>query len=391
MTPNSHICRFISEHPDDWEKRLQNEYHIKVKNEDAYAIFNYSVDCDFFSPIVQEARGIIIDTETLTVACWPFRKFGNHVEGYADKIDWSTARVLEKVDGSIVKLWYDAKNEKWQFSTNATIRAEKANIDDCIGLCFDTVIKRANNYSDIPFDSLNKEYTYIFELVSPETQVIIKYPYAALYHIGTRSNVTGEEFDTDIGIKKPASYPLSSLEDCIKAALMLNESDDTDTASKEITGEGFVVVDGSWNRVKVKSPDYIMKHRFHQVRSVSKYDCIAMLVSGDSAVKALCDNNPNLVPLFKYYEYRLAELKYQGSQMATLARNLYEEYGRDRKALASVISKHRLAIIGFRAIVCTEKGEDIVTELTVDKLSRLIPDYEAEDLYSIFDVSKTEG
>lgn len=80
---------------------------IGIKEESPYAIFNYAIGCDFSNPIVQEARGIIIDLENLDVVCWPFRKFGNYNESYADKIDWSTARVQEKIDGSIIKLWWD--------------------------------------------------------------------------------------------------------------------------------------------------------------------------------------------------------------------------------------------------------------------------------------------
>ncbi len=373
----------MATHPDDWESKLKKDYSIKIKKEDSYAIFNYTPESNFFSPIVQEARGIIIDTETLTVVCWPFRKFGNHVESYADKIDWSTARVLEKVDGSIIKLWYDRKIDDWQFSTNGTIRAEKANIDDCIGLCFDTVIKRAINYGSIPFNALNKDYTYIFELVSPETQVIVSYPYTSLYHLGTRSNVTGEEFDLDIGIKKPASYSIASLSECIKAAIALNRADNAEIEPNKISGEGFVVVDGNWNRVKVKSPDYIMKHRFVQIKTVSKYDCIEMLLKNDTTVKSLCEAHPNLVPFFKYYEYKLSELKYQATQMATLSRNLYAEYGNDRKALADVISKHKLGIIGFRAINCNLSGEELFSELTADKIAKMIPDYETDDLSTL--------
>jgi hypothetical protein len=104
MNKNSHICRFISEHP-NWERLLKEDYFIKVRREGALAIFVYGYDCDFSNPIVQEARGIIIDTERREVVCWPFRKFGNYNESYADDIDWENARVLEKVDGSIIKLW----------------------------------------------------------------------------------------------------------------------------------------------------------------------------------------------------------------------------------------------------------------------------------------------
>ena len=43
----------------------------------------------------------------------------------------------------------------------------------------------------------------------------------SLYHIGTRSNITGIESEEDIGIKKPKSFPLSSLADCLAAAAAL--------------------------------------------------------------------------------------------------------------------------------------------------------------------------
>ena len=188
MNFNSFICNFISEHPDNWDDILFREHAIKVKKEGNYAIFNYGFECDYANPLVQEARGIIIDVTNLEVVCWPFRKFGNHNESYADEIDWNSAKVLEKVDGSIVKLWYDYELSKWQFSTNGTIRAENASIDNYIGLYFGDVIQRADNYSDIPFGNLDKDCTYIFELVSPETQVVVKYDSTSLYHIGTRNN-----------------------------------------------------------------------------------------------------------------------------------------------------------------------------------------------------------
>jgi TrpR-related protein YerC/YecD len=64
---------------------------------------------------------------------------------------------------------------------------------------------------------------------------VIKYDATRLYHLGTRSNLTGEESEVDIGIEKPASYPLTSLEECLRTAATLNRG----TESDEITGEGF--------------------------------------------------------------------------------------------------------------------------------------------------------
>ena len=104
MNKNSFLARYISTH-ENWRTELSEyPYFLRIAEEGRFAIFNYdmtqsaSIDgerrmCDFSLPEVQEARGIIIDTKTLEVVCWPFRKFGNYGEYYADSIDWSTARV----------------------------------------------------------------------------------------------------------------------------------------------------------------------------------------------------------------------------------------------------------------------------------------------------------
>ena len=100
MNENSYICRYAASHP-EWREGLVGK-GIQIKETGHLAILNYGISCDFSDPVVQEARGIIIDTERLDVACWPFRKFGNFAESYADSIDWDSAHVQEKIDGSIV-------------------------------------------------------------------------------------------------------------------------------------------------------------------------------------------------------------------------------------------------------------------------------------------------
>ena len=385
MNANSHLCRFIAAHPEDFEERLAREHRIKVKREGALAIFNYHIECQFSDPIVQEARGIIIDCERCEVVCWPFRKFGNHNEGYADTIDWSTARVQEKVDGSIIKLWYDHARGDWQFSTNGLIRAELANVDERVGLTYHDVILHTENYRDIPFERLDKDSTYIFELVSPETQVVVRYETPLLYHLGTRSNLTGEERLEDIGIRKPASYPLASLAECLDAAAVLNREDED---AEDVTKEGFVVVDGDWHRVKVKSPDYLVMHRLRLSRTVSKEDCLSLLLSGSGDVELLCSANPALIPTIKYYDFRLSELILQADQMAELARGLFHEYDGNRAAVAAVLLRHKLSPVGFRALTCPDAGRDILLSLDVQRLAKYIDDYTP---VSVYDILKQES
>lgn len=381
MNVNSVICKYINEHPSDWYESLHKDYGIRIKKEGPLAIFSYNVECDFRDPIVQEARGIIIDYEKVEVVCWPFRKFGNYTECYADPIDWNNAVVLEKVDGSIIKLWFNKITEAWQFSTNGMINADNATTDAFSNITYGSVIRQAVNYNDIPFDKLDKDSTYIFELVSPQTRVVVKYDEIALYHLGTRSNITGEERNEDIGIKKPKSYKISSLEDCIKAAVELNKGCESDD---EIANEGFVVVDKNWHRVKVKSPDYIMMHRLKHNDGISKKDAVTTLLYIKSDVEKICKSNPLLVHIFKYYDYKLSELNHQANQMAALSRNLYNEYSNDRAAVAKIIKPHKLAFIGFKALETDLTGEEILAGAPIEKLIKLIPDYIPEDLNDLF-------
>jgi hypothetical protein len=51
-------------------------------------------------PEMQDCRGIILEKGTWNVMSLAFRKFFNAEEGNAHKIDWKTAKILEKLDGS---------------------------------------------------------------------------------------------------------------------------------------------------------------------------------------------------------------------------------------------------------------------------------------------------
>lgn len=92
--------KFIKEHS-DWKELLQQEsYCILMNEDDDYVLLKYNqIQSDFNLPIVRECRGVILYKRTLEVVCRPFDKFGNYGEGYCPEIDWSTARVQEKIDG----------------------------------------------------------------------------------------------------------------------------------------------------------------------------------------------------------------------------------------------------------------------------------------------------
>ncbi len=372
MNVNSHICNFISNH-EDWELLLTKEYNLRIKRDGDLVIFNYFIDCDFFDEIVQEARGIIIDVKNLEVVCWPFRKFGNFSEAYADKIDWKSARVLEKVDGSIVKLWFNHATQNWQFSTNKTINATFATVEEHPGLTYLSVIKTSENYGDIPFEKLNKDNTYIFELISPETQVVIDYGVTKLYHIGTRNNKTGIECEEDIGIIKPEEYSVSTLQECIDLVAKLNDG------ASEILKEGFVVVDKNYNRIKVKSIEYIARHHVDTGFAPSKTNCVSLILKGGN-LQPLFGKNNKFEHIVKYYEYKFSELLYCAERIGVLAKNLYEEYGHDRRPVANEIKKYPLSFVGFRCLDSGLSGREIILALPLSRICDLIPSYELDEM-----------
>lgn len=369
MNRNSMLCRYLSEHS-DWETRLWDDYGIKVKRDGPYAIFNYSYNSSFADPLVQEARGIVLDVERLEVVCWPFRKFGNYTESYADDIDWRTARVQEKVDGSIVKLWHDHREGRWRFSTNGIIDAAKAPIEGSApGRTFLNAIRSAENYSDIHTDALDADRTYIFELVGPEVRVVVPYDRPMLYHTGTRHNVTGIEMDEDIGVLKPARYPIQSLEDCVEAARRLNARDGVDH-------EGYVVVDANWHRVKVKSPDYLVRHRIASIH-LSPENCLELLLNRD--VRELCELRPADAAVLKYYDWQLEEAFTRADRVAELARAMDEEYAHDRAAVAKSLKDNPLACVGFAALGTGGSGRAILREKFPARLIRMIRPYPEEN------------
>lgn len=265
----SKLLKIVKENK-DW-LNIMEQKKIKVKFQDNLALFKYDIMADFHDEIVREARGIIIDLDEMKVISRPFDKFGNYGESYVEELDWASARVQEKMDGSLMKIWF--YNDSWYISTNGTIDAfsVKNNEEYNFGKMFLKAIEEQKPDLLVCGGILNPEYTYMFELIGPQNQIVVKYDKLEIYHIGTRHNLTGEEIDVDIGIQKPKEYNLHSLEDCIEFAKTFKAQEH----------EGFVVVDGQWRRVKIKSPEYIIAHGLVNNSVLTTKKALDLIFQGD--------------------------------------------------------------------------------------------------------------
>lgn len=263
---------------ENWEEVLQQSpYFINIKKEDDYVLLKYNqLFSDFSNEIVRECRGAIFRKQggRWVCVCRAFNKFGNFGESYAPKINWENAAVMEKIDGSLIKLFYD--DEKWHIATNGQIDAFKISIND-EGLTFGDLVFKAlggqEQFSKLTY-LLDHNFTYMFELVSPITQVVIPYPNTELYYLGARDMITMREDrlkDNSImdkfGIKQPKYYAtIHDIDECIRNANEMGKDN-----------EGFVVVDDCYNRIKVKSPEYLRAARLNNNNRITIKRIVEMM------------------------------------------------------------------------------------------------------------------
>ena len=177
------------------------------------------------------------------------------------------------MDGSIIKVWYD---EGWHVSTNGVIDAFKTDLQlptnefKSFGELFMAAWKNSTSFD---FDYLlSKDYTSIFELVSPFNRVVVPYKEITAYTIGCRNNLTGQEYPFTLpAFHAPKVYSFASFEDMIESTKTLPYSQ-----------EGYVVVDKDYNRVKVKGIQYVLCHRL-KGESFSNKRAIELALTGESS------------------------------------------------------------------------------------------------------------
>lgn len=245
---------FIKSHK-HWKDLLQAApYHLHITEDANFVMLRYNqLESDFSQQICRECRGLVIDKHTLDPVALSFTKFFNYGEEHAAKIDWKSARVQEKVDGSKIMLFWNQYENKWQVCTSGTLNAFEATVGaPSSGRTFGSLFESAFGNSWAHFlQMLNQNKIYTFELVSPYTRIVVPYPETKAYLIGQRDRETFQEETPYIFgmINYPQQYPHHSLEECIAA-----------TAQMDYTEEGFVVVDKFYNRIKIKSQKYLEAH-----------------------------------------------------------------------------------------------------------------------------------
>lgn len=177
------------------------------------------------------------------------------------------------VHNSILKVYY--YDTAWRVATNGMINAFDVKAvsahpeNNTLVKNFGQLFTECAQAQGLDYSLLDKNNTYIFELTTSYNEQVIKYDKPAIWHIGTRSNITGQEFNVDIKIQKPQEWKFQTLDDVISVASKFKEEQ-----------EGFVAVDANYKRIKIKSPYYVAaSHYFNDSLALSKL--IGIFLSGD--------------------------------------------------------------------------------------------------------------
>lgn len=237
---------------------LEENYAIKVVKKDNRILLKYNqIESPLGNKMVQECRGVILDKRDWSVVSFPFHKFFNYGEGHAATIDYDSAVVLDKFDGSCVTLYF-YENE-WHVQTLGMIDAEGPAHDLFEGSFADLFWK---TYGEVDLDENN---FYTFELVTKYNRIVTKYDYEAVHLLAQRDKHSlvefkwwehedlAQEYWSKRGVLLPKVFKANNLEDIVAMAKEL----------PELT-EGYVIVDKYCNRIKIKNPSYLAIAHFKE-------------------------------------------------------------------------------------------------------------------------------
>jgi len=251
-------------------------------------ILNYTRQAQFermWNEYTLLSRGLVINQDFETVAI-PFMKFFNYEEllspsgsSYAEQfyglkslLPFDTYEIYDKMDGSLGIIFY--YDEKWHIATRGSFKSDQA-------------IYAAEMLKNYDLSGLNKDNTYLVEIIYPENRIVVDYNGAKrLVLLGVIDKNTGYDFTYDEIIAKMAV-------ECPQMEIVKRFSPITDIAELKarniLNQEGYVMRRGNF-RMKLKFEDYCRLHSI--ITNVSTKDIWACLRDGKD-INELLDRTPD--------------------------------------------------------------------------------------------------
>ena len=269
LTDFAQIKKFLSQAP----------YNFTIREEGTLYCLSYDlIRSDFSLPAVQEARGLILRKGTNAIVAKGFTKFFNAKETHSHlrKLNPKTVRYLDKLDGSLIKLYWDDEQTRFRFGTNNSFDTKQCCVHNTSITFYDLIME--TEAQSIDFNALDPEYTYLFELIHPNNPVVINYngekklTFLGAVHVPTlteRDEQSREELGLPKEIGTPKEYHFKSIDEAI--ASMNNSTDNI---------EGCIAIDDQFNRVKIKTLKYVNLCHLQKAKP-NKTDLLQIVTRGE--------------------------------------------------------------------------------------------------------------
>lgn len=299
-------------------EELSTTLGITAKRHNKYnnlVLFKYNqIESPMGNPIVQECRGIILDeSDNWKVIARAFDKFFNYGEGHAAVIDWKTARVQEKLDGSLCLVYhYDGM---WHVATTGTPDASgKVGSSE---QTFADYFWQTLGCKPEEFGCTKSDMCFTWELMGPDNRIVVVHHKPRLVLLSGRIRTTGQEILPETArmyiqidnhnllnkIEVVKEYPLQSIEDICATF---------DTMSP-LQQEGYIIVwtnpDGSFGRNKSKHPGYVALHHAKDGMNTKTFVQIVRTGEASEAVTAFPEFKPMLEDVKQRYDILLAAIE----------------------------------------------------------------------------------
>lgn len=336
---------------DDYLRAVEGKPEFIHADKGAYSVVNYVFQAvDTFTDPMEEGidpierrhrilrrdcRGLIFDRDG-NVLAKRFHKFFNaneRPETHYSQINLSKPHiVLDKLDGSMVTPIFHRNTNSFRLGT-------KMGVTD-ISVQAEQFIASKPQYEKFFRKLQDNNITPIFEWISPENRIVVKYPESNLVLLAARYNNTGQYVPYHQMVDWGASnaIPVVKAYDTISDIMEFIERM---RGEKDI--EGYVLRFDDGHALKFKCEDYILLHRSkeaaanvrHVVRCVieEKVDDLKSMVQGDDYQRVVEIENATIGVLTKHASH-LTELYEKG-------RNEYQ----DRRSFAIEFASKQTPIV----------------------------------------------
>jgi hypothetical protein len=275
-------------------RELEDEHGVCARPNGCFDKFSLNYDqilAKSGNPFAEQCRGMVIrpvDRDKYTpenwkdvrvgeveVLAWPMNRFYNYGDVAAAPVDWQDhgLRVYEKVDGTCIVCYWDPLHDRWHAATRSVPEADlpiqvgHLEIADTtfsqlfLKALILTREERSGKKVDWVVDGidkvihLNKEVTYVFELVSPYNQIVVVYPEPRVYLLAARHTATGKEIPIEQvrleHVHRPKTW---NIKDVTTLSAFVDSADPSQL-------EGAVACDSQFRRMKVKNKSYVLAHK----------------------------------------------------------------------------------------------------------------------------------